>query len=75
MMVWSPDSCDCELGFSVDRNGQNTGWLASIKNCKLHVGLTGQNHWDTVFAHQGSIGRREQDETARQTERTRIRNL
>jgi len=45
MTIWSPDTCDCKIEYNFRGN-----WIKSIKKCRLHKLLNGQNHLDTVKA-------------------------
>jgi len=42
---WSADTCDCVIRFN-----DNIIWIESIKKCRHHNLLNGQNHLDTVLA-------------------------
>lgn len=42
---WNPDTCDCIIIYN-----QRIIWVESVKNCRLHKNLKGQNHLDTVLA-------------------------
>jgi hypothetical protein len=44
---WHPDTCDCVI---VQDNATGA-WVATVAKCKLHIGLDGQSHLDTVNAH------------------------
>jgi len=42
---WSPDTCDCRIKMNTNWN-----WIESIRFCRLHKSLRGQNHLDIVMA-------------------------
>jgi len=42
---WSSDTCDCIIQY----NGR-VQWIKSVKHCRLHKNLNGQNHLDTAMA-------------------------
>lgn len=44
---WRPDTCDCLI-----HQDPPWVWVATIKTCKLHVGMTGQAHLDAIRAHR-----------------------
>jgi len=45
MTLWRPDTCDCIIEFN-----QNVQWIKTVKICRLHKTLRGQNLLDTVLA-------------------------
>jgi len=45
LTTWKADTCDCILQFN-----NRINWISTIKKCRLHKSLDGQNLLDTVLA-------------------------
>lgn len=48
-MRWSPDTCNCILDCSLDQDGVNLDWIATVNTCSLHLDLIGQALLDQVL--------------------------
>lgn len=45
MPFWSPDTCNCKIEVN-----NNFNWISTVRTCRLHRTLRGQNLLDTVLA-------------------------